>query len=119
MESRFSRSQALLRRRKDFMLSGVHQQISASDTLDPLSGLQGGEAEIDVVHAGPPLVSPDQGADIRGGDRCDYARDRRAEEAPCEAGASFRNFTLLQCNIRGFLIHRAEVEGQLSLFAAY
>ena len=115
MESRLSRSQALQRRRDDFVLYGACGQISAGETLDPLLDLQGGEAEIDVVHAGPPLVLPDQGADIRAEDRCDGARERHAEEAPCEAGASFNEFIILHCNIRGFLSHRAELEGQIRL----
>ena len=115
MESRLLRNQALQRRRDDFVLFGACGQISAGETLVPLLDLQGGEAEIDVVHAGPPLVLPDQGADIRAEDRCDGARERRAEEAPCEAGASFNEFIILHCNIRGFLSHRAELEGQIRL----
>ena len=71
------------------------------------------------VHVGPPMASPDHGADIRARERGDNTRGRLAEEAPCEAGASFKNFTLLQKNIRGFLTHRAELEGQLRLLAAY
>ena len=38
------------------------------------------------------------------------------EHGPCEAGPSiFGNFSILHCNIRGFLSHRAELEGHLRL----
>ena len=43
---------------------------------------------------------------------------RDGVSGPCEAGPSiFGNFSLLHCNIRGFLSHRAELEGQLQLLS--
>ena len=37
-------------------------------------------------------------------------------DGPCEAGPSpFREFSIFHCNIRGFLSHRAELEGQLQM----
>ena len=37
---------------------------------------------------------------------------------PCEAGSVFKDLSVLQCNIRGFISHRAELEGQLRLLPA-
>ena len=93
-ESLLSRSQA---RQGRIYTGSACGQISAGETLDPLLDLQGGEAEIDVVHAGPPLVSPDQGADIRAEDCCDGAPAYPAESLPTRL-AFLR--PLLTCNTR-------------------
>ena len=89
--------------------------FSANETLDPLSESENGEAGIENTHTGSPVVSPDQVVDITAWDRCDNACERHAEEAPCGAGASFCEFTILQ--YLGIVSHRTELEsprGQLT-----
>ncbi len=70
----------------------------------------------------PPCVSLQGGVD--GIDSPESARERRFERddddhlGPCEAGPSFfEDFSVFQCNIRGFISHRAELEGQLQLLS--
>ena len=68
------------------------------------------------MHAGPPLVSPDQGADIRAEYASVFSCRPLAEDVPRTAGASiFLEFTILHCDIRGFISHKAEFEAQLRL----
>ena len=46
----------------------------------------------------------------------------RGDADPCQAGSSassvFRNFSTLQCNIRGYITNRAQLDGQLSFLPA-
>ena len=78
----------------------------------------------DIVSPEPPHV-PDCGEDIRAvvarGEATpihdhDPHDNVSPSPGPCEAGP-FSCFSILQCNIRGFLCHRAELDGQLKLLA--
>ena len=87
-----------------------------NDVAAPVSGGCGGATALVAVHAGYPMASPDHGVELRVGAACDNIRRSSADEAPGQAGAQiFKAFSLLHCNIRGFISHRAELEGQLRL----
>ena len=89
--------------------------VLARRSRDPVFGA--------ATFSGPPMASPVHGEELRargsirssdGLAREHLQHDR--DNGPCEAGPSiFKDFSLLQCNIRGFLSHRAELEGQLRL----
>ena len=94
----------------------VRKREAVDDAAAPMLDVCGGAAALVAVHAGSPMASPDHGVELRAEVVCDNTRSSHADEAPCQAGASqFKDFSLLHCNIRGFISHRAELEGQLRL----
>ena len=93
------------------------QRFVANDACNLASAGPSGEAAVGAERVGTPMVSPDHGDEPRARAVCDNIRGRQADQpGPCEAGPSiFGNFSILHCNIRGFLSHRAELEGHLRL----
>ena len=89
---------------------------AVDDVTAPLLDDCGGATALLAVHARSPMASPDHGVEWRVEAACDNIRRSRADEAPCKAKTlHFRALSLLHCNIRGFISHRAELEGQLRL----
>ena len=102
----------------------VRKREAVDDAAAPILDVCGGTAALVAVHAGSPMASPDHGVELRVEAVCDNIRRSRADAAcrrayfpgPFETRPSFFcDFSILHCNIRGFLSHRAELVGQLRL----
>ena len=66
----------------------VRKREAVDDAAAPILDVCGGAAALVAVHAGSPMASPDHGVELRAEAVCDNTRRSRADEAPCQAGAS-------------------------------
>ena len=75
---------------------------------------------VSCVSTGTLVASPDHAAGLRAGIEVgDISRGLHNAHGPCEAGLTpYADFSIFHCNIKGFLYHRAELEGQLYLMPA-
>ena len=95
------------------------RRFVANDACNLASAGSSGAAAVGVAErAGISVALPDHGDEPRAMAVRDNIRGRQAdEEGSCEAESSpfLHDFHIFHCNIRGFLSHRAELDGQLRL----